>query len=129
MNNKTTHESFVLKPSKVSGVGVFALHGIARGTYLKLFTTGFEEEVRKVSDVPKELRAYCLTRSDGKLLCPKHFNRLDIGNYINHSNRANMTYKQGRGYFAKRNIRRGEELLGNYRELDEPEESREDYYK
>ena len=33
---KTTEFSFILKPSKY-GVGVFATHNIAKGTYLRLF--------------------------------------------------------------------------------------------
>jgi SET domain-containing protein len=125
----TDHQSFILKPSSTKGIGVFALHDIAEGTHLELFRKDFEEEVREVSDVPEELQGYCLTREDGTLLCPKFFNRMDIGNYVNHSENANMQYRKGSGYFAKRDIKAGEELLANYRELGEPEHSREDYYK
>jgi len=129
MRTDTNHQSFILKPSSIKGIGVFALHDIAEGTYLELFRNDFEEEVREVGDVPEELQGYCLTREDGRLLCPKFFNRMDIGNYVNHSENANMQYRKGGGYFAKRDIKAGEELLANYRELDEPERSREDYYK
>ncbi|MDP3982067.1 MAG: SET domain-containing protein, partial [bacterium] len=70
-----------------------------------------------------------LGHKSGKLLCPKFFNRMDIGNYINHSENANMRYEKGKGYFAKRDIKAGEELLANYKELSEPEDTREEYYK
>lgn len=131
MKGTTNHESFILRPSLVheGGVGVFALHDIAAGTYLELFSNTFEEELRNPADVPKELQSFCLTDASGALLCPKHFNQLDIGNYINHSDTANMRFEKGGGYFASRDIKAGEELLGNYRELGEPEESREEYYK
>lgn len=129
MKTSTDHRSFILKPSEGKGVGVFVLHDIAEGTYLELFLKDFQEEVCEVKDVPEELQGFCLDRDDGKLLCPKSFNRMDIGNYVNHSERANMRYEKGKGYFAKRDIKAGEELLANYRELDEPESSRDGYYK
>ena len=40
-----------------------------------------------------------------------------------------MVYEKGRGYAAKRDIKAGEELFANYKELDEPENSWADYYK
>lgn len=128
MKNKTNEFSFILKPSKY-GIGVFALHDIAEGAYLDLFREDFQEEVRETKDVPEELQGFCLGREDGKLLCPKFFNRMDIGNYLNHSENPNMRYEKGKGYFAKRDIKAGEELFADYRELSEPENSREDYYK
>ena len=129
MRTNTDHQSFILQPSTVKGIGVFVLHDIAEGTFLELFRKDFQEEIREVKDVPEELRGFCLNRSDSKLLCPKFFNRMDIGNYVNHSENANMRYEKGKGYFAKRDIKQGEELLANYRDLVEPESSRENYYK
>lgn len=131
MRNKTDYQSFILRPSAVEkgGVGVFALHDIAKDTHMELFLKDFQEEVREVNDVSPELRGYCLKREDGKLLCPKFFNRMDIGNYLNHSENANLIYEKGKGYFARRNIKAGEELFANYRELGEPEDQIEKYYK
>lgn len=131
MKNHTDHHSFILKPSIAhsGGVGVFALHDIAEGTHMELFTENFEEEILKSEEVPQELRGFCLVQKDGTLLCPKHFNQMDIGNYINHSETPNLRYEKGKGYFARRDIKAGEELLANYRELDEPEESRAGYFK
>ncbi len=128
--DKTDHQSFILKPSTVhrGGVGVFTLHDTAAGTYMALFANQFEEEIRNPEGVPEELQGYCLSRPDGKLLCPKKFNQMDIGNYLNHSKNANLKWIEGKGYFALRDIEAGEELLANYRELGEPEEARENYY-
>lgn len=131
MKTSTNHESFILKPSALenAGVGVFALHDIAEGTHLELFTERFEEEIRRSEEVPEELRGYCLDQPDGTLLCPKRFNQLDIGNYVNHSSEsANMRYEKGRGYFARRDIRADEELFADYRELGEPEAAWSEYY-
>jgi len=130
MQNTTDKFSFILKPSTITngGVGVFALHDIAKGTYMELFLEDFQEEVKDKKDIPQELQGYCLNLPNGKILCPKLFNRMDIGNYLNHSESPNVRYEKGKGYFSIRNIKKGEEILANYRDLGEPEETREEYY-
>lgn len=132
MRTETDRKSFIIKPSTIpeSGIGVFILHDVAAGAYLELFLKDFAEELCDPADVPEELQVFCLDQEDGKLLCPVHFNRLDIGNYLNHSvANQNIRYKEGVGYFALRDIKRGEELFANYNDLGEPEESKEGYYK
>lgn len=131
MKNITSGLSFILKPSSIkdAGIGVFALHDIAKGTYMELFLKDFQEELRDSEDIPEELRGYCLDHEGGGILCPKFFNRMDIGNYLNHSENPNLRYEKGKGYYASRDIKAGEELFGNYRELGEPEDARDHYYK
>lgn len=135
MKNKTDKHSFILKPSKAvgGGVGVFALHDIAEGTYLELFLKDFEEELLNEEEVPEELRGYCIYQENNKILCPKHFNRMDIGNYLNHSDNANTIYRKGKGYYSKRDIKKSEEIFSDYRDLSdqlgEPKEIRDEYYK
>ncbi len=131
MKSQTDHTSFILKPSTahVGGVGVFALHDIAKDTRMAVFSENFQEEIRTEAEVPEELQGFCLTQKDGRLLCPKRFNQMDIGNYLNHSENANLRWEEGRGYFATRDIKAGEELLANYRELGEPETARGSYYQ
>ena len=131
MKKETDKYSFIVKPSTLApgGVGVFVLHDVAEGTYMELFLKDFEEELKDSKDVPEELQVYCLTQRDSKLLCPKLFNRMDIGNYLNHSNDPNLHYEKGKGYFATRDIHKGEELFANYQELGEPEASWEPYYR
>ncbi|MDB5259934.1 MAG: hypothetical protein JWN37_165 [Candidatus Nomurabacteria bacterium] len=128
---KTDKFSFILKPSTIpnAGVGVFALHDIDKDTYMELFLPDFEEEILDIKDIPEELQMYCLDRQDDKLQCPKYFNRMDIGNYLNHSENANLKWEEGKGkgYFASRNIKKGEELFSNYKELGEPENKRDNY--
>lgn len=129
MRTNTDCQSFILKPSTINnaGVGVFVLYDIAKDTYMELFLKDFQEELRDKEDVPEELQGYCLNHESGKLLCPKFFNRMDVGNYLNHSENPNLRYEKGKGYFAKRDIKAGEELFANYRELGEPD-GKEDYY-
>ena len=135
MKNTTDRYSFILKPSTVegAGVGVFALHNIAEGTYLELFLKDFQEEICEEKDVPEELRIFCIAQENGKLLCPKLFNRLDIGNYLNHCDSSNAVYKKGAGYFAKRDIKKDEEIFTDYRSIDEqlgaPRNIKDNYYK
>ncbi len=96
---------------------------------MALFSENFQEEIHKIEEVPKELQGYCLRQKDETLLCPKYFNQMDIGNYINHSETPNIRYEKGKGYFALRDIKTGEEILANYRDLGEPKTKRDSYYK
>ncbi|HYC34173.1 MAG TPA: SET domain-containing protein [Candidatus Paceibacterota bacterium] len=132
MKNSTDQFSFILKPSIAvpGGVGVFALHDIAKDTQMELFLSDFEEILYSKEEVPEELQGYCLDQDGGNLLCPKYFNRQDIGNYLNHSaENANLRWDKDKGYFATRDIVKGEELLADYRQLEEPEATWEEYYK
>ncbi len=130
MKATTDHASFILKPSTIpdGGVGVFALHDIAEGAHMALFMEDLQEEIRQADEVPEELQIYCIDQTDGTLLCPKYFNHLDIGHYLNHSIKPNLRYEDGKGYFANRGIHSGEELFADYRELGEPKETWAEYY-
>lgn len=97
------------------------LHDVTEGTKMELFLPEFfeEEEIRERADVPEDLQGYCLELPDGKLQCPKYFNRMDIGNYLNHSNNANLRWDEhSKTYLAARDIKAGEELLSDYRQLE-----------
>lgn len=130
MKNTTDRFSFILRPSIIpnGGVGVFALHDIVKDTYMELFLKDFQEEIYDKKEISEELQGYCLHQENGKLLCPKFFNRMDIGNYLNHSENPNVRYEKGKGYFSIRDIKKGEEILANYRDLDEPADTRKEYY-
>jgi hypothetical protein len=132
MRTETDRKSFVLKPSTLpeSGIGVFILHDVAEGSHLELILDDFEEELCDPADLPEELRGFCIDQPDGKALCPVRFNRLDIGNYLNHSvEKQNIRYQESGKFFALRDLKKGEELFANYNELGEPEEAKEDYYQ
>ena len=132
MNKNITDEfSFVLKPSKF-GVGVFAVHDIKAGTYLRLFgneNLGIDNHERFLNkkDVPKEFQIFCINRGES-LWCPPDFGYMPIGWYLNHSKKPNALNKNY-DYWASRDIKAGEEILIDYNSLEEPEETKEDYYK
>lgn len=64
-----------------------------------------------------------------KLICPEDFGSMPVGWYINHSkNNFNAIHKNF-NWFAFKDINKDEEILVDYNELNEPEESKEDYYK
>jgi len=130
MQNKTTEFSFILNPTE-HGVGVFAAHDIKAGTYLRFFgeeakATGVSV-VRKREDIPEFFRQYCLDRGD-TLRCPQDFGCMEIGWHLNHSKKPNAHHRNY-DYYALRDIKKDEEITIDYNTLEEPEETKEAYYK
>ncbi len=129
--DSTNEFSFILKPSE-HGVGVFATQDIKQGTHLRLF--GDNEVVnlkaleREKESVPEFYQEHCLNRGD-KLICPQDFGHMHIGWYLNHSNNYNAIPDEVYEWYASRDIKSGEEILVDYNTLDEPDESKADYYK
>ena len=131
--------SFMLKPSPLNGVGVFATHDILAGTHV--FNSNFEIRTMKIKDVPVPLLQYCIYINDEECLCPERFDRMEIGWYINHSSTPNIARKyavsnaeavaniEKRIFHAIQDIKAGEEILLNYNCLDEPENLKEGYYR
>jgi SET domain-containing protein len=120
MNQKarTTEMSFVLKPSLIHGVGVFAAHTIEKNTKLRLFIKGERIRHFKSSARLKETIIYCIPQADGSYLGPGDFGRMSIGWYLNHSETANAFHKNYT-YYAKRRIRAGEEITIDYATLED----------
>lgn len=121
-----TEFSFVLKPSILGGVGVFATHDIPKGT--ALFSGKSSSMKRKISEIPPDFIKYCIFLSDEECLSPERFDHMGIGWYINHSSTPNIG-KNRHGFIAVCDIKTGEEILFNYNELNEPEHLKEAYYK
>lgn len=145
--SQTTEFSFMLKPSTIegAGVGVFAVHHIPAGA--KAFMTSFSIRRIKRSLVPTILAQYCLLIDDEEMLCPTNFGCMEIGWYINHSDKPNIAHEKTiplseltltdneintlkpRPFIAIRDIKAGEEILLDYNSLGEPEHLKESYYK
>lgn len=134
LKGETDEFSFILKPSKVcDGVGVFATHGIASGTRLRVFGEQIEDDVDRArifdkNALPEIFHGYCVDDGE-KFLCPADFGSMPIGWHINHSEAPNAYQKNRKWYYAARDIIEGEEILIDYNSLGEPMESREDFYK
>ena len=112
---KTTEYSFMLKPSQIEGVGVFAVHGIAKGTALYIF----RDAGARIRTVPADFKKYCLNLRNG-LFAPPDFGQMAVGWYLNHSSTPNA-YQEQYQYFAARDIEAGEEITINYQTLNEVE--------
>ena len=109
-----------LRPSKLHGVGVFAIREIPRETNLfpddpgglRELDPGFLEnedpEIRQLYD------DFCVL-SDGKWYGPATFNNLTVGWYINHSANPNVTCDSDFNFITLRCIQKGEELTVDYR--------------
>jgi hypothetical protein len=104
-----------LRPSKVHGVGVFAIRDIRKNT--PLFSDSEDEIVwvdeKEITNLPRELREmyddFAIIKN-GKYGCPSNFNRLTMGWYLNDSDHPNVVVDDDYNMTAARDITRGEEL-------------------
>ncbi|HEY8946599.1 MAG TPA: SET domain-containing protein-lysine N-methyltransferase [Polyangiaceae bacterium] len=131
MRTRTDEFSFILKVSTIqgAGVGVFALHDIARGVWLEVFPRGYRSRKFKAHELPDELRSYCTAKPHDVYACPRAFNRMSIGWYMNHSSTPNVIWEDDLdGYVAARDIVAGEELLIDYNLFEEPEDKKAVFY-
>lgn len=119
--------TFVLRPSPIGGVGVFATHDIKKGT--QVFTGEFSPRKMKIAEIPKELKMYCIFINDEECLCPKRFDRMEIDWFVNHSKNPNVEKTPQGTVFALRDIHAGEEIVCDYNNLGEPDHLKEDYYR
>jgi|SRR6266850_4716770 len=120
-NQKLPHEGVYarLRPSQVSGVGVFAIRDIPKGTYI--FEPDDEdlrsvraESVKALPDyVQKLYHDFCVLKS-GKYECPASFNRLTPSWFLNHSKAPNVAPDASLRFYAIRAIQDGEELTADY---------------
>ena len=113
--SRTTERSFILSPSTIHGVGVFATHDIEQGTKLRLFARS--EKVKFVGKKPKApFGNYYVPCLCGRYGRPVDFGRMSIGWYLNHSDSPNAARSEYK-YYALRDIKTGEEITIDYRTL------------
>ncbi len=122
IGNCLPHENvFVrLKPSRIHGVGVFAIRNIKKGT--DLFPFGDREKIlwidkKRISRLRGEARHlydYFGIRMGDKLGVPVNFSQIIIPWYMNHSFHPNTYVDQDYRAIASRNIKKGEELTLDY---------------
>lgn len=113
--------SFLLKPSLIDGVGVFAARSIKKkGESLRLFSSKERViTVRMPSKYPPQfLQSFCIRTGKNSYDCPADFSQMSVGWYLNHSDDPNVGHCNF-DYFSIRAIHLGEELTVNYREFEE----------
>ena len=117
---ETDEFSFILKPSKIAGVGCFATHAIAKGTRLRVFNGGNRTFSIKEANNTPVLKKFCdfFGVIDGdKFITAGNFSAMAVGWYMNHCDDFNAHHDEGYKYFASRNIKAGEEITIDYNEL------------
>lgn len=118
--------SFILKPSPIGGVGVFATHDLPSG--IPVFSGKFEPRKMKIKEIPAALIQYCVFLNDEECLCPERFDRMEMGWYINHSDQPNVKKISDKNIVTIYEIKSGEEILIDYNNLNEPENMKESFY-
>jgi hypothetical protein len=112
-------------PSPIHGVGVFAVRDITQGIdpfavrvrYPRGWVRMTSAELAAAPPGVRDLLASIFLPDDNgafriPVLGP---NLVDIGAYLNHSDKPNMRTDDGHRFVTKRKIRAGEELTVNYR--------------
>jgi SET domain-containing protein len=103
----------------VNGIGVFAIKDIPKGE--AVFPGDDQEMVwvnkEDIENTETEIKAlyddFCIIK-DNKFGCPKNFNVLTVGWYLNSSNDPNLEIHEDDNFYAIRDIKKGEELTSNY---------------
>jgi len=116
-----------LKPSRIAGVGVFAIRDIPKGinpfnetkqkNWYELKTSDFKNFDK---DLLKMIDNFFVIEKDDSVLVPKYgLNGMDISFYINHSKSPNVkTIDEGFNFITLRKIKKGEELTVSYGTYD-----------
>ena len=118
-----------LAPSRISGIGVFAIRDIPEGTdpfigapdevHIKIK----EQELKNIDQEVKNLMYDFFILQGDTFLVPKSgLNNINISYYLNHSKKPNMyASPDGNIMYALRDIKKGEELTINYSKFYGPE--------
>ena len=114
-----------LAPSKIHGVGVFAVRDIPKGEnpFIGCFSANYvgiteEELCRMNKGVQKIVRDFQVAEK-GKWYIPScGIQKLDMSFYLNHSEKANVISDYEGNFTTTRKIKRGEEVTSNYNQYD-----------
>ncbi|MCW8965794.1 MAG: SET domain-containing protein [Candidatus Pacearchaeota archaeon] len=121
--------SLILKPSKGKGIGVFAIEDIQKGK--RLYWGKVRYLSKKVLIKNKILFFLCdeygIEMKD-KYECPPNFQKMGLVWYLNHSKKPNMSMGKT-FYFTTRKIKKGEELIVDYKKFNEPNQQYLKEYK
>jgi SET domain-containing protein len=114
-----------LQPSKIHGIGVFAVRDIPKGqnafqTLPKYANFGYvriaQDELDALPPSLSQLIRELFIPTDGRMHVPNYgTNIVRLNCYLNHSVRPNMRTKDGYDFIARRKILIGEELTVDYR--------------
>ncbi len=117
----------MIKPSPIEGIGVFALRDIPKGCR-SMFSKANEQEQwipvskTEVENLPAHARAlienYCLYDKENYFIPDYGFKKMDLVNFLNHSDTPNViSINEGEFFETVNDIRKGEELFIDYGEI------------
>jgi hypothetical protein len=103
--------------SAIHGLGVFADEFIRKGKKIWRFVEGYDRiySPKQFAELPKAAKDFVRFygyRVDGEIILT-----VDHDRNINHSENANTVWQSGYS-IARRNIRKGEEITNDYRDID-----------
>ena len=116
-----------LKPSKIGGVGVFAIRDIPENTnpfYGIKEAKWHKFNISELKNLDKEIleliNDFFVIEEDETVLIPEFgLNGIDISFFLNHSKNPNLkTIDEGFNFITLREIKKGEELLVSYGTYD-----------
>ncbi len=116
-----------LAPSKISGIGVFAIRDIPKNT--NPFKREREqrwqefkiEELKKLDkEILKMIDDFYVIEKDNTVMIPEYaLNGMDISFFLNNSRKANVkTTDEGYTFITLRKVKKGEELTVRYGTYD-----------
>lgn len=122
----------MIRPSPIEGIGVFALQDIPKGCR-SMFSKANDNErwipvaKTEVDNLPAHAKAlienYCLYDEENYFVPDYGFKKMDLVNYLNHSDAPNViSINDGEFFEAIRDIKQGEELVIDYGEIVDGEE-------
>lgn len=121
----------MIKPSPIEGIGVFALQDIPKGCRSMFSKATAEDEWIAVSKaevdaLPAHAKAlienYCLYDEENYFVPDYGFKKMDLVNFLNHSDTPNIiSINDGEFFEAINDIKKGEELVIDYGEIVDEE--------
>ena len=124
-------ETYVMiRPSAIEGIGVFAIRDILKGCrtmfskpipnkdeWIVISKTEIEQLPQHSKDL---IENYCLYDEENYFVPEYGFKKMDLVNFLNHSDTPNIiSINEGEYFEAIRDITKGEELLIDYGEIVE----------
>jgi SET domain-containing protein len=116
-----------IQPSKISGVGVYAIRDIPKNT--DLFIGQGNQQWHKFhmdkldfldDEVKRMIDDFFVIEKDNTVSIPEGgLNGMDISNYLNNSETPNVKTDNGNTFISIRDIKKGEEITVSYKTFDE----------
>ncbi|MEK7658974.1 MAG: SET domain-containing protein [Patescibacteria group bacterium] len=118
-----------LKPSKIEGVGVFAIRNIPKGVepfhdvllwHKKSYSKISKAELKHLpSHLVGLIKIYAVGDNKHYWVSLDSWNKYGIDDFLNHSTKPNVGPKSEYRFVALRDISEGEELTIDYRKIDD----------